>query len=212
MATKAKDVIMALEKMIEAIEDNRVYLDELDRATGDGEHGSNLCKGFQELKKKLLSLEEMCTGDLLVRTGEVLTSNIGGAAGSLYGIAFVNAGRKVLGKAEITKEDISEMLSSALEGVKKIGKAQIGDKTIIDALEPAVNSFREAVNKGQSLRESLGIAVESAKKGAESTTHLEAKKGRASYLGSRTCGCQDPGATSTYLILKAILEFCKKIN
>ena len=142
----------------------------------------------------------MCIGELLVDVGEVLTSNTGGATGPLYGIAFMNAGRKVLGKTEITKEDISEMLSNALEGIKKIGKAQIGDKTIIDALEPAVNSFREAVRKGQSLRESLEIAVESA------------KKGRASYLGSRTCGYQDPGATSTYLILKAILEFCEKIN
>lgn len=203
---------MVLEKMARVIEDHRVYLDELDSATGDGEHGSSLCRGFQELKKKLLSLQEMCIGELLVDAGEILTFNTGGATGPLYGIAFMNAGRKVLGKTEITKEDISEMLSNALEGIKKIGKAQIGDKTIIDALEPAVNSFREAVRKGQSLRESLEIAVESAKKGVESTTHLEAKKGRASYLGSRTCGYQDPGATSTYLILKAILEFCEKIN
>jgi dihydroxyacetone kinase-like protein len=149
-------------------------------------------------------------GALLRLTGMTLLANIGGAMGPIYGTFFMKMGKASEGKDSVTREDLLAMLSSALEGIKQRGGAKVGDKTLVDALEPAVKGFEEAVKSGAGLAAAIDRMIEAARSGMDSTKELVAKVGRSSRLGERSKGTIDAGAASCYLILKAFGESLKK--
>jgi phosphoenolpyruvate---glycerone phosphotransferase subunit DhaL len=188
--------------MAAAMEENRRYLTKLDSEIGDGDHGTNMHRGFQAALERLEGADPSTPADALKAVSMALISKVGGAAGPLYGTAFLRASTALQGKDEVSAEDAAEALEAALGGIKQRGKAEVGDKTIVDALEPAAEAAKGAVSEG-SAAAVLRAAAEAAKEGAESTVPLTARKGRASYLGQRAAGHQDPGATSTYLLLDA---------
>jgi len=199
-ATQAtQDVI---KEMAAAMEENRRYLTKLDSEIGDGDHGNNMNRGFQAALERLQDADLSIPADVLKAVSMALISKVGGAAGPLYGTAFLRASTALADKEEVSSEDAAEALEAALGGIKQRGKAEVGDKTIIDALEPAVEAAKEAAGEG-SVARVFRSAAEAAKKGAESTVPLTARRGRASYLGARATGHQDPGATSTYMLLDA---------
>jgi phosphoenolpyruvate---glycerone phosphotransferase subunit DhaL len=199
-ATQAtRDVVR---EMAAAMEENRRHLTKLDSEIGDGDHGNNMHRGFQAALERLDGADASTPADVLKAVSMALISKVGGAAGPLYGTAFLRASTALAGKEEVSAGDAAEALEAALGGVKQRGKAEVGDKTIIDALEPAVEAAKEAADEG-SVPGVFKAAAEAAKEGAESTVPLTARRGRASYLGARAEGHQDPGATSTYLLLDA---------
>ncbi|RDU23488.1 dihydroxyacetone kinase subunit DhaL [Anaerosacchariphilus polymeriproducens] len=204
MSVRGLRVIEIINKIADDIEKNKMYLTELDAAIGDGDHGLNMSKGFLAVKEKLKDDDGNNIGDILKKTGMALVSNVGGASGPLYGTAFMKAAMVVNGKKEIEIEDFKQVLEAALEGIKIRGKAKLNEKTIIDALEPAVEALKNALDNGSNAEEALKKAVNAAETGVEHTKDIIATKGRASYLGERSIGHQDPGAASCLLILKTI--------
>ncbi|RKX96010.1 MAG: dihydroxyacetone kinase subunit L [Spirochaetes bacterium] len=201
-----RDVVLSL---ISAINENKAWLSEIDGAIGDGDHGVNMAKGFNMAKEKVDDAGETLS-EQLKSLGMILVSNIGGAMGPIYGTFFMRMAKPIEGKYEIDENDFKSMLESALEGVKKRGQAEVGDKTLVDTLEPATKAFAESVEKGLSFKEALDKMVETAKKGMESTKDLVAKKGRSSRLGDRSKGTIDAGAASCYIILKTLAESIEK--
>jgi phosphoenolpyruvate---glycerone phosphotransferase subunit DhaL len=200
-ATQTLDVIRA---MAAAMEENRRYLTKLDSEIGDGDHGNNMHRGLQAALERLDGADPSTPADALKAVSMALVSKVGGAAGPLYGTAFLRASSAVSDKAELSAQDAAGALEAALGGVKQRGKAEVGDKTIVDALEPAVEAAKKAASEANgNVAAVFRAAAEAAQEGAESTVPLTARKGRASYLGPRAQGHQDPGATSTYLLLEA---------
>jgi phosphoenolpyruvate---glycerone phosphotransferase subunit DhaL len=191
-----------IREMTAAMEKHRRYLTKLDSEIGDGDHGNNMHRGFQAALERLDNADPSSPADALKAVSMALISKVGGAAGPLYGTAFLRASTALQGKDEVSAEDAAEVLEAALGGIKQRGKAEVGDKTIVDALEPAVQAAKEAASSG-SVAEIFRAAAEAAREGAESTVPLSARRGRASYLGARAQGHQDPGATSTYYLLDA---------
>jgi dihydroxyacetone kinase-like protein len=189
-------------EMAAAMEDHRRYLTKLDSEIGDGDHGNNMHRGFQAVLERLDSADPSSPADVLKTVSMALVSKVGGAAGPLYGTAFLRASSALQDKDEISAKDAAEALEAALGGIKQRGKAEAGDKTIVDALEPAVEAAKGAAADG-SVAQVFRAAAEAAEEGAEATVPLTARKGRASYLGDRAQGHRDPGATSTYYLLDA---------
>ncbi len=190
-----------IQAMAEAMEENRKHLTKLDSEIGDGDHGNNMHRGFQAALERLEGTEADSPADVLKAVSTALISKVGGAAGPLYGTAFLRASTSLGEKEEVSPEDAAGAIEAALRGIKQRGKAELEDKTIVDALQPAAEAAREAA--GGSVAEVFRAAADAAREGAEATTDLVARKGRASYLGERAVGHQDPGATSTYLLLDA---------
>jgi dihydroxyacetone kinase-like protein len=188
-------------EMAAAMEENRRYLTKLDSEIGDGDHGNNMHRGLQAALERLDGADPSSPADVLKTVSMALVSKVGGAAGPLYGTAFLRASAALQDKEEVSAEDAAEALEAALGGIKQRGKAEVGDKTIVDALEPAVEAAKGAANG--SVAEVFRAAADAAEEGAESTVPLTARKGRASYLGPRAQGHKDPGATSTYYLLDA---------
>jgi dihydroxyacetone kinase-like protein len=200
-ATEAtRDLVKA---MAAAMEEHRRHLTQLDSAIGDGDHGNNMHRGFQAALEGLEAANPETPSDTLKAVSKALISKVGGAAGPLYGTAFLRASTALSGKEEVSPEDVVGALDAAVAGVKQRGKAEAGDKTMVDALEPAAEAAKEAASSGKSAGEVLRAAAEAAGEGAEATVPLTAKKGRASYLGARAAGHIDPGARSSYLLLDA---------
>ena len=189
-------------EMAAAMEENRRQLTRLDSEIGDGEHGNNMNRGLQAALERVDSADPSTPADVLQTVSMALISKVGGAAGPLYGTAFLEARKALVDKEEVSAEDAAEALEAALGGIKRRGKAEVGDKTIVDALQPAVEAAREAARE-DSVAGVFRAAAGAAKEGAESTVPMTARRGRASYLGARARGHQDPGATSTYLLLDA---------
>ncbi len=181
------------------------YLTQLDAAIGDGDHGTNMRRGFDAVGKALAGQgDEVPPGRLLIVAGKTLVSTVGGASGPLWGSALRRAGR-ALGDAEsFDGKQLALALDAAIEGVVDLGAASPGDKTMIDALVPAARALHEALDSGVPLDGALAAAADAAQAGAEATTPMQARKGRASYLGERSIGHQDPGATSAVIILTAL--------
>ncbi|MCY6370833.1 dihydroxyacetone kinase subunit DhaL [Clostridium ganghwense] len=209
MAVKAVDIMKILKNISTVMDENKLFLSELDGAIGDGDHGLNMNKGFNAVVEKLEGSEEKNIGNLLKTAGMALVSNVGGASGPLYGTAFMKAGMKVNGKEEVDINDFAAMVEEALNGIKMRGKSDVEEKTMIDSIQPALNALKESIDKGLSSIEALENAVKAAESGVEHTKEIVATKGRASYLGERSIGHQDPGATSSYLIFKTIYENIK---
>ncbi|MFG3225582.1 dihydroxyacetone kinase subunit DhaL [Kitasatospora sp. NPDC048194] len=187
-----------------AVDQEQARLTELDSAIGDGDHGSNLRRGFTAALTALEGLRPDGPGAVLGKTGTTLVSKVGGASGPLYGKAFRAVGAALPEPA--APAALAEALASGLDAVRALGKAEPGDKTIVDAWTPAVAAFRHAAATGADLPAAAAAAAEAAEQGARDTVPLRARKGRASYLGERTIGHQDPGATSTALIFRALAE------
>jgi dihydroxyacetone kinase-like protein len=189
-----------------AVRAQRDQLTQLDAAIGDGDHGTNMVRGFDAVEKALAGRGEESPGQLLITCGKTLVSTVGGASGPLWGSALRRAGRSLGDAPEIDAAQLAEALEAALAAIKELGAAEVGDKTIVDALEPATTAFRSALAAGEPLAAALEVAAATAEKGARATVPLQARKGRASYLGERSIGHQDPGATSTALIMRALVR------
>jgi phosphoenolpyruvate---glycerone phosphotransferase subunit DhaL len=189
-------------EMAATMEEHRRYLTRLDSEIGDGDHGNNMHRGFQAVLERLDGADPSSPADVLKTVSMALVSRVGGAAGPLYGTAFLRASSALQDKDEISAQDAAEALEAALGGIKQRGKAEAGDKTIVDALEPAVEAAKGAAADG-SVAQVFRAAADAAEEGAEATVPLTARKGRASYLGDRARGHRDPGATSTYYLLDA---------
>jgi dihydroxyacetone kinase-like protein len=196
--------------MADVIEENKQHLTKLDAAIGDADHGINMDRGFKSILKKVPSVEDKDAGTILKTAGMALVSSVGGAGGPLYGTAFMQAGTAVAGKYELEAEDILAALDSALKGVVMRGKANLDDKTMVDAITPAVEAMREALDNGAGTIEALDEAAAAAKQGMTDTIPMLAKKGRASYLGERSIGHQDPGATSSYLLIQTMADVARE--
>lgn len=187
------------------IEQNKAYLTELDAAIGDADHGINMDRGFKKVSTQLPTLTDKDISSILKTVSMTLISSIGGASGPLYGTWFLRASTAVVGKQELTEQDVLGLLQAGLDGVLQRGKAQLGDKTMVDVLSPAVAAFGQAVGESKATLEALQQAVAAAQRGLQETIPMQARKGRASYLGERSIGHPDPGGTSAYLMLKSLL-------
>ena len=192
-----------------AIAENKEYLTELDSAIGDADHGINMNRGFQAVLAKLEGDGQGVQADvgaLLKTVGMTLVSTVGGASGPLYGTLFLQMGSSAAGKPELSGEDWAAALAAGVAGVQRRGKAELGDKTMIDALVPAVEALRSSLAGGATAGEALHRSTEAARDGMTATIPLVARKGRASYLGERSANHQDPGATSSWLLLRTAEE------
>lgn len=196
----------------QVISENKELLTDLDSAIGDGDHGINLARGFDAVRQKITSWQEDSPSDVLKKTGMTLISTVGGASGPLYGTAFLKASVVLAINKKITPITYAELFTATVEGIKTLGKATTGEKTMLDALEPASNSFSSGVTEGKDLATCLTMALTAAEEGVSFTKSIRATKGRASYLGDRSIGHADPGATSSMLIIKAILNYVKESN
>jgi phosphoenolpyruvate---glycerone phosphotransferase subunit DhaL len=188
------------------VESQRDHLTQLDAAIGDADHGINLARGFSAVTAALEQASTPSPGSVLTLAGATLISKVGGASGPLYGMAFRQAGKSLGGKQEADLHDLADALEAALAGVQKLGAAREGEKTMVDALAPAVSALGKAVAEGAPTGAALSALADAAAAGAHATISMQALKGRASYLGPRSVGHEDPGAASTALILRALRD------
>ncbi|MBS6951918.1 MAG: dihydroxyacetone kinase subunit L [Enterocloster asparagiformis] len=200
-ARQILEIIGAMEKTIGA---QKEYLTQLDQPIGDSDHGINLDRGFKAVGQKLSGMEGKDIGSVLKDVGMTLVSTVGGASGPLYGSAFMKAGAAAAGKTEIDADDFLAMLEAAVEAVKKRGRAQVEEATMLDAMCPSLEAMKRARAGGEGAKAMLEAGVKAAWAGAEHTKDLVATKGRASYVGERGLGHQDPGATSYSYLLETI--------
>jgi dihydroxyacetone kinase-like protein len=191
------------------VERNKDHLTALDAAIGDADHGTNLARGFAAVRTALDAKEPKTPGEVLVIAGGTLISKVGGASGPLYGSALRSAGKCLGDELDASPTRVAQALRDALAAVKRLGAAEPGDKTMVDALTPAVDAFDAALAGDGDLGSAARSAAQAAERGAEATIELQALKGRASYLGPRSVGHQDPGATSTVLLFQALAEACE---
>lgn len=195
-----------LHRTAQVVNEQSSHFTDLDAAIGDADHGANLDRGFTAAAAAIAKDEPACPGALLTTVGSVLTNTVGGASGPLFGTVLRRMGKK-LGEAEtVTAEALGEALAAALASVQRLGDAVPGDKTLVDALAPAVAAYATALESGARTEDALRAAAVAAREGAEATAALQARRGRASYLGERSIGHPDPGATSTAIILTALYE------
>ncbi len=207
--TLSRDAILDWLKAFAAlIAENQEYLTQLDSAIGDADHGANMHRGMQAVIGKLPTLADKDIGTILKTSGMTLVSTVGGASGPLYGTLFLQMGAATANKLELTLADWTAALESGVNGVITRGKAEPGDKTMIDAFGPALAALKDANANGTTLSNALQQSAQAAAQGRDATTPLVARKGRASYLGERSAGHQDPGATSAHLLLKAAADVC----
>jgi dihydroxyacetone kinase-like protein len=190
----------------EVIETNRDHLTQLDAAIGDADHGINLSRGFTAVLAALDAKQPATPGAVLIVTGSTLISKVGGASGPLYGMAFRRAGQTLGTADEVDLPALGQALDAALAGIQQIGAAREGDKTLVDALAPATRALAKAIAEGATQGDALDAVTAAAAEGAAATVSMEARKGRASYLGPRSVGHEDPGAASTVLILAALRD------
>ena len=194
-------ILEILTKMHQKMEEERIFLTELDNAIADGDHGINMAKGFAAVDSKLDTLKEQNIGTVLKTVGMTLVSAVGGSAGPLYGTAFMKAGMVMADKSTMDINDFLACMKAAVDGVMMRGRSVQGEKTMLDAMIPALNAMEKANIEGLPAKEVVEVGVTAAKEGVEYTKTIPATKGRASYIGERSIGHQDPGATSfTYLL------------
>ncbi len=204
----SEDVLHWLERTADVLHENRAYLTDLDSAIGDADHGTNMDRGFTAVRNKISSMTDVDSATLLKTVGTTLVSTVGGASGPLYGTAYLRAAGAVTGKQELNQADVVALLEAFLGGIVARGKARTGEKTMVDALTPAVAAAKQALDQGLSLGELTERTALSAEEGMKSTVPMLATKGRASYLGERSIGHQDPGSTSSWFILRCLSEVC----
>lgn len=198
------ELIKFIDNISDIIVEKKDFLNDLDRAIGDADHGINMARGFSEVKKKLESIEDKDCGFILKSVAMTLISTVGGASGPLYGTAFMKAAGVVNGKMEITDSDLVRIYEEVIDGIQSRGKSERGCKTMLDSIIPAYEAYKTALSNGAEAKVACEKAEEAAAQGVEYTKNIIATKGRASYLGERSIGHQDPGATSSYLIIQAL--------
>jgi dihydroxyacetone kinase-like protein len=206
MTVTKKHILRWLKASARVMASNQEYLTQLDSEIGDADHGINMNRGFGVVLNQLPALNDKDIGTILKKTGMALISSVGGASGPLYGTFFTRMGSVVSDKDELGSQDIYDMLKAGMDGIVQRGRAKAGDKTMVDAWIPALDALKVAIDEDQGTLSSIRMAVAAAEKGMKDTIPLQAKKGRASYLGARSIGHQDPGATSSYLLLKTLLD------
>ena len=202
-STKMIEILKAIAAKIELEKD---YLTELDNEIADGDHGVNMAKGFNAVVAKLETMAGKDIGSLLKTTGMTLVSTVGGSAGPLYGTAFMKAGAALKDKMEIDGNDLVAAIEAAIGGIKMRGKATTGEKTMLDAICPAYDALKASLEEGEDLKAAMTKAVAAARAGVEYTKTIKATMGRASYIGDRSIGHQDPGATSAMYMFEVLLE------
>ncbi|MEK4803359.1 dihydroxyacetone kinase subunit DhaL [Oceanobacillus sp. FSL K6-0118] len=209
MNLTAKQLKDYFKEIVEMIEKEKDYLCELDRKLGDGDHGVTMSIGWQAVNEKLNNelAEEQDCAKISLTVGKTFLSAVGSSVGPLYATGFMRGAKVVKGKTEMNDIDLAEYWIAFAKGIKERGQAEVGDKTMIDTLEPFFISLEKQFAESNDFLPSFSTAVEEAKKGMESTKDIVSKKGRSSRLGERSIGAQDPGATSAYLILSTFLNF-----
>jgi phosphoenolpyruvate---glycerone phosphotransferase subunit DhaL len=195
-------LIAVMHRIAEKIESEKDFLTELDNVIGDGDHGINLARGFGEVEKKLDALAEKEPAEVFKSVGMTLVSTVGGASGPLYGTGFMKLGMLLKGKPEIGMADFLEAFQAAIEGIQARGKSVKGEKTMLDAMIPAKEAMESVWNETQDASKAFESGIKAAWEGVEYTKTIAATKGRASYLGERSIGHQDPGATSFTMMLE----------
>jgi len=203
MAVRSQDLLTWLDSLQQAYAENKDRLTELDSAIGDADHGTNMDRGFTAVKAELPAIESAGLQSILQSVATILIRKVGGASGPLYGTFFLRAGAACDGKSELDAAALVAIFAAGIEGIQQRGKAAPGDKTMLDALLPALDAMRRSLRDGAGLAAILARGAEAAEAGMSATIPMQARKGRASYLGPRSVGHQDPGATSAWLLLKA---------
>lgn len=204
MTIKKQQLINWLHACAAVLDENKAYLTELDSAIGDADHGTNIARGFGIVAEQVAENSDNDIGALLKATSMTLMSKVGGASGMLYGNFFMKAAATANGKDELTADELVSLLEAGLGGIIARGRAEVGDKTMIDAWSPALDALKSSLANGDDLATALQACAVAAEAGAKATIPLQAKKGRASYLGERSIDHQDPGATSTHIILSEL--------
>lgn len=206
-----QEFIGLLEKVCLDMESAQEQLRQLDAASGDGDLGVSVKLGFQAVREELSLLKEEDIGSLLVKSGMTFNRAAASTFGTLMATVFMRAGQAVKGLKEIGMLDISAMMKTAIEGVQERGKALPGERTMLDAMIPAQETWQRCVDNGQTLDEAMAVAAEAAQKGAELTSKMEAKHGRAGWLAEKSAGVPDAGATAMALMLKSISEYLMRL-
>jgi phosphoenolpyruvate---glycerone phosphotransferase subunit DhaL len=207
MSTISSQQIFAwVERYAAQIAEQKDYLTQLDAAIGDADHGANMNRGLQAVLAKNADLRNGDIGALLKGVAMTLISTVGGASGALYGTFFLQASTIAGDRTELSPSEFGSVLEKGLAGIVLRGKATIGDKTMVDALQPAIKAYKHSIESGETLDQALSKALSAAEEGLKSTVPLVARKGRASYLGERSAGHPDPGATSTVLLFRSAAE------
>ncbi len=204
------DVIAILDKMATDMEAQKDYLCQLDGAVGDGDQGVTMAIGFRAIKNGLEAFQGQDLGTIVTKSGLTFNGTAASTIGALFATACMRAGREVKGRNEIGLPELATMLEAALTGIQERGKAQLGDKTVLDALGPAAQALRAAASANLSLPEALSKMVAAAEDGMKATIPMKSKIGRASWLADRTVGHQDPGATSFFLMLQSAVEYLSR--
>lgn len=199
-------IVSWIERYAAHIAEQKDYLTQLDAAIGDADHGANMHRGFKAVLAKKADQPVSDIGAFLKLVAMTLISTVGGASGALYGTFFLQASSMANGKTELTPAEFAAVLEKGLAGIVLRGKAAIGDKTMVDALQPAIKAYKRTVEAGEPTDTALSAAVTAAEEGLKSTIPLVARKGRASYLGERSAGHADPGATSSLLLFRSAAE------
>lgn len=197
-------LIAIIHKIAEKIEAEKEFLTELDSPIGDSDHGINLARGFKEVEKKIDTLAEKEPAEVLKTIGMTLVSTVGGSSGPLYGTGFMKLGMALKGKEEFTVAEFLDGFNQAIEGIKVRGKSTQGEKTMLDAMIPAYEAMKAQLDAGADTKQIFAEGVKAAKEGVEYTKTIIATKGRASYVGERGIGHQDPGATSITMVLEVV--------
>lgn len=210
MQINVEHVLRFIEEVAKTIKEQREYLTQLDSAIGDADHGANLDRGFSAVVAKLPTMADKDIGTILKTVGTTLVSTVGGASGPLYGTAFLRAGMATADRYELGPDEVVVALEAALQGIQARGKAQRGEKTMVDAIAPGIDALKAARAESDDFLAALRASVDATRSGMEATIPMLATKGRASYLGERSVGHQDPGATSSFLIAQALLRVIEK--
>ena len=206
MSSSSEQVDLVVKTMAQTAVDNETYFGDLDAVVGDGDFGFSLARGFEIVLAEFDSFDRTDVGTFLKKIGVTITSRIGGTSGPIWGTAFMRAGASAAGKTELTNDDVIEMLRAAIEGIKARGQSDVGDKTLLDSLQPAVDALEAELSGGASGRAALTAAAATARKEAEATKEMIAKRGRAAYTGERSIGSVDAGAVAVAVMFERLAE------
>ncbi len=209
MSMNKAQLISWLGRLNEVYTDKKEYLTELDAAIGDADHGINMNRGFGKVMEKLPTVEDKDIGTILKTVGMTLMSSVGGASGPLYGTFWMKGGMLLGGKEELNSEDFLKFIEAGVGGILQRGRPVLGDKTMYDLWAPVLDEIKVCVDKGDDVAAIVDAALPVGEKALADTIPLQARKGRASYLGERSIGHQDPGATSSYYMLETLKEVLK---
>ena len=201
-----EDFIKIINIVVDTIIENEGYFCDLDSVAGDGDFGTSLSKGFSEIKADWDNLNRKDIGSFLRSCSMIIMEKCGGASGPIWGNAFMKAGRYAKGKESLNLKEVSELFQSMIDGIQKVGKAKLGDKTLLDSLIPMTESLKKSAEEDLEMENALDIAIKEAGKGAESTKTITASKGRARYLGERSIGAYDAGAKAIVVIISSIKD------